>query len=212
MRRIAHMLQFISHHYGAYDYLDSIRMALDGGCRWVQLRVKGATDDEVRPLAIEAQRLCRHAGATFIIDDRVELVRELCADGVHLGLNDMPVAEARRILGPKCIIGATANTFDHVRVHHAASADYVGCGPFRFTTTKEKLSPILGLEGYKHIIEQMTLHNIRIPLIAIGGIRESDIPDIMATGVSGIALSGEVLRAENPVEKMNNIIKTLQHG
>ena len=187
-------------------------MALDGGCRWVQLRVKGATDDEVRPLAIEAQRLCRQAGATFIIDDRVELVRELCADGVHLGLNDMPVAEARRILGPKCIIGATANTFDHVRVHHAASADYVGCGPFRFTTTKEKLSPILGLEGYKHIVEQMTLNNIRIPLIAIGGIRESDIPAIMATGVSGIALSGEVLRAENPVEKMNNIIKTLQHG
>lgn len=212
MRRIAQMVQFISHHYGAYDYLDSIRMALDGGCRWVQLRVKGATDDEVRPLAIEAQRLCRHAGATFIIDDRVELVRELCADGVHLGLNDMPVAEARRILGPKCIIGATANTFDHVKIHHAASADYVGCGPFRFTTTKEKLSPILGLEGYKHIIEQMTLHNIRIPLIAIGGIRESDIPDIMATGVAGIALSGEVLRAENPVEKMNNIIKILQHG
>lgn len=209
---IAGMLQFISHHYGAYGYLDSIRMALDGGCRWIQLRVKGATDDEVRPLAIEAQQMCRQAGATFIIDDRVALVKELCADGVHLGLQDMPVAEARRILGPKCIIGATANTFDHVRMHHAASADYVGCGPFRFTTTKQNLSPILGLEGYRHIIREMQAHHISIPLIAIGGIQEADIPDIMATGVAGIAISGEVLRAEKPTEKMKNILKNIEYG
>ena len=73
------MLQFISHHSEKYSYLDSIRLALQGGCRWIQLRMKDATDDEVRPVAIQALQLCRDYGATFIIDDRVELVRELDA-------------------------------------------------------------------------------------------------------------------------------------
>ena len=206
------MIQFISHHNERFGYLDSIRVALEGGCRWIQLRVKDASDSEVRPMAIEAMEMCRKAGATFIIDDRVELVRELGADGVHLGLKDMPIADARSILGDRFIIGGTANTFDDVKSHWEAGADYIGCGPFRFTTTKKNLSPILGLEGYRNIISQMKEHGIEIPLVAIGGIEASDIPAIMETGVSGIALSGTVLRDENPAEKMKQIIKILQNG
>ena len=206
------MIQFISHHNERFGYLDSIRVALEGGCRWIQLRVKDASDSEVRPMAIEAMEMCRKAGATFIIDDRVELVRELGADGVHLGLKDMPIADARRILGDRFIIGGTANTFDDVKSHWEAGADYIGCGPFRFTTTKKNLSPILGLEGYRNIMSQMKEHGIEIPLVAIGGIEASDIPAIMETGVSGIALSGTVLRDENPAEKMKQIIKILQNG
>ena len=206
------MIQFISHYNERYGYLDSVRMALEGGCRWIQLRVKDATDDQVRPMAVEALRMCREAGATFIIDDRVELVRELGADGVHLGLKDMPVAEARRILGDRFIIGGTANTFDQARAHYEASANYIGCGPFRFTTTKKNLAPILGLEGYRSIMEMMREHGIDIPVVAIGGIEVSDIPSILATGVSGIALSGVVLRAADPVLKMKQIINITQHG
>ena len=206
------MIQFISHHNERFGYLDSIRVALEGGCRWIQLRVKDASDSEVRPMAIEAMEMCRKSGATFIIDDRVELVRELGADGVHLGLKDMPIADARSILGDRFIIGGTANTFDDVKSHWEAGADYIGCGPFRFTTTKKNLSPILGLEGYRNIISQMKEHGIEIPLVAIGGIEASDIPAIMETGVIGIALSGTVLRDENPAEKMKQIIKILQNG
>lgn len=203
-----HQVQFISHHNERYGYLDSVRIALLGGCRWIQLRIKNATDDEVRPTAIEAQRLCREAGATFIIDDRVELVRELRADGVHLGKNDMPIAAARQLLGPGFIIGGTANTFADVKAISEAGGDYVGCGPFRFTTTKEKLSPILGLDGYRHIVSRMQAEGICIPIVAIGGIEADDIQPILATGVTGIALSGAVLRADNPVEKMKEIVKT----
>lgn len=206
------MIQFITHHSERYGYLDSVRLALDGGCRWIQLRVKDATDDEVRPMAIEAQRMCREYGATFIIDDRVELVRELGADGVHLGLKDMPVREARRILGDGFIIGGTANTFAHVMMHYEASANYIGCGPFRFTTTKKNLAPILGLEGYRSITEQMRSHGINIPVVAIGGIEAADIPAILATGVNGIALSGVVLRDADPVLKMKQIINITQNG
>lgn len=200
------MLQFISHYTDKISYLDSIRLALEGGCRWVQLRVKNATIEEIRPLALEAQLMCREAGATFIIDDQVALVKEIGADGVHLGKNDMPVAEAREFLGPDFIIGGTANTIADVKMHYTSGANYIGCGPFRFTTTKEKLSPVLGLEGYREIVKQMRSNGIDLPIVAIGGITAEDIPAIMETGVTGIALSGTVLRAENPVKEMQKLL------
>ena len=200
------MIQFISHYNDRYTYLDSIRLALEGGCRWIQLRMKDATEEEILPVALEAQRMCREAGATFIIDDHVELVKRIKADGVHLGKKDMPIAEARRFLGDDFIIGGTANTFEDVRAHYEAGANYIGCGPFRFTTTKKGLSPILGLEGYISICSQMKAEGINLPIVAIGGITAEDIPMIMQTGVTGIALSGAVLNAEDPVGEMRRLM------
>lgn len=203
------MLQFITHYTDTINYLDSVRIALEGGCRWVQLRMKNASVDDIRPIALQAQALCKAAEATFIIDDHVELVKEIHADGVHLGKNDMPIDEARAILGDDFIIGGTANTFEDVLMHYKHGANYIGCGPFRFTTTKEKLSPVLGLEGYTHIVKQMKEHKINLPIVAIGGINAEDIPALMQTGITGIALSGTVLRADNPVEEMKKLIKMI---
>ena len=200
------MIQFISHYNDRYSYLDSIRLALEGGCRWIQLRMKDATEEEILPVALEAQRMCKKVGATFIIDDHVELVKRIKADGVHLGKKDMPIAEARKILGDDFIIGGTANTFEDVRAHYEAGANYIGCGPFRFTTTKKGLSPILGLEGYISICSQMKAEGINLPIVAIGGITAEDIPMIMQTGVTGIALSGAVLNADDPVTEMKRLI------
>ncbi len=209
MRRM--MLQFITHRTERYGYLDSVRIALAGGCRWVQLRMKDMTDDEVRPVAIEAQKMCRDAGATFIVDDRVELVGELGIDGVHLGKNDMPIGEARRVLGEKAVIGGTANTLEDVIAHYEATANYIGCGPFRFTTTKEKLSPLLGLEGYRRIVKGMKERGIDLPIVAIGGIKAEDVAEIMRTGVTGIALSGAILQAADPIEEMKRIINIIEY-
>lgn len=211
MRGVRQMVQFISHYSERYSYQDSIQLALEGGCRWIQLRMKDATDDEVRPIAVEAQKLCRAYGAKFIIDDRVLLVHELQADGVHLGKNDMPIREARQILGPDYIIGGTANTFEEAKAHYEASADYIGCGPFRFTTTKQKLAPVLGLDGYRQIIRKLHAANITIPVVAIGGITKDDIPAILQTGITGIALSGTVLRADDPITEMKHIINIINH-
>ena len=203
-------LQFISHQNEKMTYLDGIREALAGGCKWIQLRMKGATDEEARPIALKVKKLCKEQNATFIIDDRVELVKEVGADGVHLGKNDMPIAEARKILGDDFIIGGTANTFEDVKAHYEAGADYIGCGPFRFTTTKEKLSPILGLEGYREIIQKMKAENIDIPIVAIGGITKEDIPEIMKTGVNGIALSGSILNAKDPAAETHDIMEMMK--
>lgn len=199
-------LQFITHFTEKYSYFDAAHLALEGGCRWIQLRMKEAPEAEVEAEAIRVRDLCRKYGATFIIDDHVALAKKVQADGVHLGKNDMPIEEARRILGDAFIIGGTANTFEDVKRHWQAGANYIGCGPFRFTTTKKNLSPILGLEGYRQILQQMKAAGITLPVVAIGGITYEDIPDILQTGVSGIALSGSILRAENPVEQVRRIL------
>ncbi len=205
------MLQYISHFTPQISYSEGIRMALEGGCRWIQLRMKDAPAEEIIACAEEVLPLCRRHGAKFLLDDHVELVRRLGADGVHLGKNDMPVDEARKILGPDIIIGGTANTIEDIIRLHKQGADYIGCGPFRFTTTKKNLSPILGLDGYKSIVLKMKELGIDLPIVAIGGITVEDIPAVMGTGVSGIALSGAILGAPDPVEMTARIIETIDN-
>lgn len=205
------MLQYISHFTPQISYAEGIRMALEGGCRWIQLRMKDAPAEEIIACAEEVLPLCRRHGAKFLLDDHVELVRQLGADGVHLGKNDMPVDEARKILGPDIIIGGTANTIEDIIRLHKQGADYIGCGPFRFTTTKKNLSPILGLDGYKSIVLKMKELGIDLPIVAIGGITVEDIPAVMGTSVSGIALSGAILGAPDPVEMTARIIETIDN-
>ena len=199
-------IQFITHETGSIGYVEGARMALEGGCKWIQLRMKDASDDEVRKAAAEIQPMCKEHEAVFLLDDRVKLAKELHADGVHLGKNDMPIDEARRILGEEYIIGGTANTFEDIQRIAAQGADYIGCGPFRFTTTKKNLAPVLGVEGYRDIIAKMRNAGINIPMVAIGGITPDDIDEILATGVQGIAVSGTVLNADDPVAMMKSLL------
>ena len=204
-------LQFITHYTEKYSYVDSARIALEGGCRWIQLRMKDADASTLEETALIVQRMCKDYGATFIIDDHVSLVKKIKADGVHLGKNDMPIAEARQLLGNSFLIGGTVNSLEDVRATlQSAVPDYFGCGPFRFTSTKKNLAPILGREGYRNIIQGMKEAGIHIPLVAIGGIGKEDIPELLESGVHGIALSGSILRAENPVEEMKEIISIPQ--
>ena len=199
-------LQFITHQTEKYSYFESARMALEGGCKWIQLRMKDAPLEEVEAVALQLKPLCKEYEAILLLDDHVELTKKLEVDGVHLGKMDMPINEARQILGEAFIIGGTANTFEDVAGHYRAGADYVGIGPFRFTTTKKNLSPVLGLEGYTSIISQMQEANIELPVVAIGGINYEDIPEILQTGVNGIALSGTILRADDPIAETHRII------
>lgn len=200
------MIQFISHSNGNIGYIEGIKLALEGGCKWIQLRMKEASEEDIIATGIKVRQLCDDYGATLILDDQVQLVDRIGADGVHLGKNDMPVASAREILGENKIIGGTANSFDDIEAHWKAGADYIGCGPFRFTTTKAKLAPILGLEGYRNIIRKMREAGIQLPVVAIGGITAEDIPAILETGVNGIAVSGTILRAADPKAEMAKLL------
>ncbi len=203
------MLQFITHPSDRYSIVDEVRMAIEGGCRWVQLRMKDASDEEVRETALQLIPMCKETDTFLVIDDRVNVVNDLKVSGVHLGKNDMDPLKARELLGPHAIIGITANTADDILKYKGKDVDYVGLGPFRFTTTKEKLSPVLGIEGYAEIVKQVREAGMNIPIVAIGGITTDDIEPLMATGVNGIAVSGTIISAENPVATTADIMKRL---
>lgn len=204
------MLQFITHKAGGYDELSGAEAVLKGGCEWVQLRMKDASDEEFLAVGRKLAELCRSFGARLILDDRVRLVEEIGADGVHVGKNDMPVDEVRRLLGPGRIVGATANSFEDIAAAAARGADYIGLGPFRFTRTKQKLSPILGLEGYRRVMAACRDAGNLLPVVAIGGITAEDIPAIMSTGVHGVAVSGGLLRAEDTCAETRRMVAMLQ--
>ena len=141
------MIQFITNYHDDISLTEQTEYVLEAGCRWVQLRLKGADDAEIYMVGKALRQLCDRYEATLILDDVVRMVPVIGADGVHLGKQDMPVDEARKLLGPDKIIGGTANTFEDVKRLAQQGANYIGCGPFRFTTTKKNLSPLLGAEG-----------------------------------------------------------------
>jgi thiamine-phosphate pyrophosphorylase len=197
-------LQFISQGATDKEQLHHIHEALDAGCEWVQLRFKNASPEDITALAEKVKELCTRYEATFIINDHPAIAKQVDADGVHLGLEDMSVGAARKIVGDK-IIGGTANTLSHVLQRVDEGCSYIGLGPFRFTATKEKLSPILGLEGYKIIMDELMERNINIPVYAIGGILLDDILPIMKSGVYGVAVSGAFTNHPNKKELIEEI-------
>lgn len=164
-----------------------------GGVDWIQLRLKNTPYDEFKAVALEVQAVCRQYKATFIINDNVTLAYNIHADGVHLGKEDMLPDMARQMLGKDFIIGRTANTYEDLAYLASKPVDYIGLGPYRFTHTKENLSPILGLEGYRAIFDRIKQNRLNMPpIIGIGGISANDIAELMTTGLSGVAVSGAI--------------------
>lgn len=191
-------LQYISQGNNWDEQVNNISTALYHGVKWVQLRWKNAPKEQVFDLARLVKVWCMSHQAKFIINDHVDIAKSVNADGVHLGLADMKVVEAKQVLGKGKIYGGTANTLDDIYLRMEEGCDYIGLGPFKFTSTKEKLSPILGLVGYQQILDH--LHKLKSfpPIIAIGGISWEDIAALQNVGVYGVALSNYI--TENPLK------------
>ncbi len=203
------MLQFITHPSDRYSIPEEVQMVLEGGCKWVQLRMKEASDEEFRETALEIIPMCKENEAFLVFDDRVELAMELSVHGVHLGKNDMPPLQARETMGAEAIIGCTANTADDMVRLKSLDVDYIGLGPFRYTTTKSNLSPVIGPEGYGQIVKTVRAAGIELPIVAIGGITIEDIDPIMRTGVNGVAMSGAIINSVDPVDYTRKVLEAL---
>jgi thiamine-phosphate pyrophosphorylase len=188
-------LQYISQGKTRFEQELNIRKALDNGIKWVQVRWKEAPEDELISLCTASRLICSEYGAMCIINDHVQLAKSIDADGVHLGLNDDSVQEARSILGESKIIGGTANTLSDVLQRMAEPCDYIGLGPLRFTATKEKLSPVLGFEGYQEIVKTLKERSLGLPKIfAIGSVTLEDVEPLQQMGIYGVSVSGEITR------------------
>lgn len=186
-------LQYISQGQTRQEQEFNIRTALENGIQWVQVRWKNASEKELNDLCVVSKKLCSEYNAVCIINDHVQIAKEMDADGVHLGLNDLSIKMARTVLGDNKIIGGTANTLSDVIQRIEEQCDYIGLGPLRFTSTKEKLSPVLGFKGYQDTINGLKEKSITIPKIfAIGGVVFEDIERLQQIGLYGVAVSGQI--------------------
>lgn len=201
-------LQYISQGFTIEDQELNIRKALDNGVRWIQVRWKNAPENEFIRLCEISKKLCLDNQTVCIINDHVQIAKDIDADGVHLGLKDISVKIARDILGENKIIGGTANTISDVLQRMNEPCDYIGLGPLRFTSTKEQLSPILGFEGYQKIIENLKERSLEIPKIfAIGGVILNDIELLQQIGIYGVAVSGQITSQPSIINQFKTVLE-----
>ena len=205
------MLQFITNTKSKIPVTDQIFAVIDGGCRWIQIRMKDASDEEIKKVVEAVKPKCIETGSFLLLDDRVELAKEVNVGGVHLGKEDMPVSKARMILGAAAVIGVTVNTYADAAAVSNLDIDYYGIGPFADTQTKENLSPILGLNGIRDICYELEKNEINIPRVAVGGIKLDDVLPLLEAGVNGIAVSGAIAFADNITSETKKFIDLLPH-
>ena len=206
------MLQFITNENSSVAISKQILDAIEGGCRWVQIRLKEASDEYIRKIFFEIREKAKETMTTVIINDRVGLVKELGKDGVagvHLGREDMPAAEARLELGPDAIIGVTAHNYDEAASFKGLDIDYIGIGPYAPTETKKNLAPVLGLEGITEIILRIKDLGMEVPLVAVGGVKLEDVKPLLEVGANGIAVSGAIANAEDIAQATRDFISEL---
>jgi thiamine-phosphate pyrophosphorylase len=176
-------LHIVTDTRGGRDPLDDVRAALSVGARVIQVRDKHATDRALLDLTRRVLALAAPFGAWVLVDDRIDVAAAAGAHGAHLGADDLPVADARRLLGAVAVLGATARTPDGARAAIAAGATYLGVGPAFATRTKDRLPAPLGPSGIAVVAAATSL-----PVIAIGGVRPVHVPDLLAAGAHGVAV------------------------
>ncbi len=178
----------------ALSHAEQARQLCAAGARWIQLRMKSAPASQWLATAREVVAICRRAGALCVVNDSVEIALDSGADGVHLGKEDGAWSEARGRLGPRRLVGGTVNNVEDARRARAAAClDYVGIGPFRFTSTKARLAPVLGADGIRQVLGELG----DLPAWVIGGVAPEDVPAIRQLGAAGIAVSSSLYRAGN---------------
>lgn len=197
-------LHYISQGDTIKAHLSNIQNACTSGVELVQLRLKNATDKEILKAAEEAREITSHFQTRLIINDYHKIAKQVKADGVHLGKNDVCPLVARKYLGEFYFIGGTANMIQDCKVLINKKVDYIGLGPYRFTTTKDSLSSIIGYNGYLTIMKELKTDT---PVIAIGGITLNDVPKILETGIFGIAASGEITKDFNKIGQLKKLLQ-----
>ncbi len=207
MHKIIHPIQFITQEREDVSHLDSAKLALEAGCKWIQLRVKSDDIEWIRNCATLVQVMCANYGAQLIINDHLEVASEFQTAGLHLGLEDISITEAKRILKPHQIVGGTAHTVEEMMAVAKAGADYIGLGPYRYTQTKSKLRPVLGSEEVQRRIAALRKEGYKTPVVVVGGIQATDAATIKGCGAQGIAFSGALLQHKTPKKMIQQLEK-----
>ncbi|MCX7548119.1 thiamine phosphate synthase [Xanthomarina sp. F1114] len=204
-------LHYISQGDSPKEHLENIQKACSSGAELVQLRLKdvsaspkGWSEKKILKIAKEARDITSHFQTRLYINDYYKIAKDVKADGVHLGKSDACPTLARKHLYTWQMIGGTANTLEDCETLISKEVDYISLGPFRYTTTKDSLPPILGLKGYSAIMDVLKGNT---PIIGVGGITTKDVEAILETGISGVAVSGEITRDFNNIKTFHELLK-----
>ena len=188
-----------------FSHLELAELAIAGGADTIQFREKSGETRQLIHIAGQMQALCKKTGATFIVNDRVDVAIASRADGTHLGQNDFPIALARKLLGEEAIIGGSAGSLEEARKCLLEGADYIGFGPIYFTTSKEDAGPAGGLDLLRQAVKEIPL-----PIIAIGGLTKDNTLPVLRTGVHGIAVISAVCCQNDPSEAARCLRRLLE--
>lgn len=183
-----------------YSHLDIARFAIVGGADMIQFRDKRMSTGDLLETALKIRSLCKRNKVMFIVNDRVDIALLSDADGVHLGSEDIPISEARKLLGQRKIIGRTAHNIDEAVRAEKDGADYLGYGHIFATISKIKTTPPVGLIELNKVCKI-----IKIPILAVGGIDPSNARSVISTGVHGIAVIGAVVKSSDPTEAVKKL-------
>jgi thiamine-phosphate pyrophosphorylase len=174
------------------DALAVARKMLEGGVQLLQLRAKGRSPQEIRPIARDLSRFCSVHQVPFILNDHPELVPETGADGAHVGQDDVSVAEARTLAGEHAIVGKSTHSLAQALAAGKEGPDYIGFGPLFATPTKPDYPPI----GLNEIMQAHRL--VSLPVFCIGGIKRENLPEVLAAGARRVVIVSGILKAPDP--------------
>jgi len=198
-------LQFLTLDAAPRAHREQARAALEGGVRWIQLRAKNLPAEAWVAEAVAIAELCRDFGAVFVVNDSPEVALRAEADGVHLGGADASPAAARALLGEFALVGVTLNEPAHVARYAGVRVDYAGVGPFRHTLSKQKLAPVHSPESLAGLIAAAA----PLPCFAIGGVTAADWPAVRSLGAHGIAVSGAIALADDPISAAKKLVEAV---
>ncbi len=203
-------LHYLTQDVPGFSHTSQVQMACEAGIRWIQLRIKNSPYQEWLKIAEEVRMITMKFNTTLIINDNPSIAKNVEADGVHLGRNDMSVNDARNMLGDEFIIGLSAHSLKELIESRGASIDYVGLGPFHFTQTKNELDPVLGLQKFRERIAEARLQGSPKPIIAIGGIKLNDVENLFNAGADGVAVSSAINLSPAPADAMAQFIDQIK--
>jgi thiamine-phosphate pyrophosphorylase len=193
--RVGRLYVLTDYHFQQrFSHADLADLAIRGGADTIQFRQKHGGIRHQLHEAYQTAEVCGDAGVPLIIDDRIDVLLAVQADGVHLGQTDFPISDARRILGPDVIIGATASTLNEARTAYEDGADYLGFGPVFPTYSKANPVPTRGLTALAEVCRA-----VPIPIIAIAGITPERIPPVLDAGAHGMAIMTYITTAPDPL-------------
>ncbi len=200
---IVDTLMCLTRDESTLNHYEQVKTFIYAGAKLIQLRSKSLSQGELFHQAKLSAEFCKMHDCILLINDYHQLAKDIDADGVHLGMTDAPVELVRNLLPPEKIIGKTVHSISEAQASISEKPDYIGLGPYRLSSTKKDLQPVLSDEEIKQIINQVS----PTPVFLIGGLTEDDFPLINQFHIQGLALCSSLFSGSSPADKISQVIK-----